>query len=526
MEKYENSNALPSPEYGMYTAEYLRALFTLLDPSQSYRYPATNLSSPYIPTYKTQARQSEASLEARRCFLNFNQVYAQNFSPFMIEVLRNLPRHRRLGRTCHNSHKKRLNSKTPDYLELNRRRPSVIRRSLKSGTKCSSPREAVLEPSFENDHEMNTEQEITPVTPNFPQLYGNFIHKHPQLSTKDSRIMSPNVPNYPQPDAYVIPKGPHLSTNDPQIIHKVPQREHRRSPIIQNATPFIPKESQPDHVILPITPKRPFVSSILHSTEHQKPSVIQKKHRTSSQSTETSCDPTPVNDKPDLDKATPDHVNLIETENPQQRNSLSVDSTTNPIEQSRTSVKNSNTAKPDVPSLGQNENIQPSKKERKYKYCCFHCKKRFRWFSHWQAHERIHTGVRPYKCNQCDSSFTRGDGLQAHMMIHSTKKPHQCSICSKLFARKSMLEKHILEHTGIIPYKCDVCQHELLDPETIEVHLAQHEEQKRFTCQYCHRCFINGRRLVRHIRAHTGKISLMIVNEGLVIQNTISLTLG
>ena len=499
MDKYEHFNTAPSPEYDMYTEDYIRTLFTLFNPVQSYRYPTTSLSSSYVPTYKTQATQSEVSLQARenavRYLLNFHQI----------EVLRCLPWHRRSARTGTSTQKRRLNLRTPDYWELNRRRPSVIRRSIKGGAKCSSPREAVLEPNFETHHEMKTYQEITPVTPNYPQSNRSFIRKDPHLSTNNSHS---RVQNYPQFEASVIPEDPH-------IIHKVPQRECQKSRVIQTTVPFTPRESQHDHVIQPTITKRPFVSTGPHSAEDKKSPTIPKKQRYSRlQSTEASCDPSSRNDtKMPVNYSTtaiPRHGNPMQAENPQRRDPLSIESTTNTkkhsdFEISKNSSRNSSTPKPDHTNLGQSE---ASKKDKRYKYSCFHCKKRFRWFSHWQAHERIHTGVRPFKCNQCNRSFTRGDGLQAHMVIHSSKKPHKCSTCSKLFARKSVLERHIVEHTGIIPYTCEVCQDEILDPESIEEHLAQHKTQKKFACQYCKRCFVNGRRLVRHIRAHTGKMFL------------------
>ena len=254
MDKYEHFNTAPSPEYDMYTEDYIRTLFTLFNPVQSYRYPTTSLSSSYVPTYKTQATQSEVSLQARenavRYLLNFHQI----------EVLRCLPWHRRSARTGTSTQKRRLNLRTPDYWELNRRRPSVIRRSIKGGAKCSSPREAVLEPNFETHHEMKTYQEITPVTPNYPQSNRSFIRKDPHLSTNNSHS---RVQNYPQFEASVIPEDPH-------IIHKVPQRECQKSRVIQTTVPFTPRESQHDHVIQPTITKRPFVSTGPHSAEDKK----------------------------------------------------------------------------------------------------------------------------------------------------------------------------------------------------------------------------------------------------------------
>lgn len=34
-------------------------------------------------------------------------------------------------------------------------------------------------------------------------------------------------------------------------------------------------------------------------------------------------------------------------------------------------------------------------------------------------HERIHTGIKPYKCMQCDKAFTENFSLLRHQMIHT-----------------------------------------------------------------------------------------------------------
>ena len=475
-----------------------------------------------------QARQNATV----RYLLNFHQDYPQNFSPVMIEVLRNVPRQRRTGRTSHNTHKKRLNHKTPDYLELNRRRPSVIRRSIQSGAKCSSPREAILEPQF--DYDMKThDQEISPINHVYPQAHDRLIHKDPQLSA--------SLPNYPQHDPTVIP----TDFQGKQPVEQI-------SDVTQNTTSLTEKKSRHSHFVPPFTTKHSLVSNCL---EHHKSPIIQKNHTSDldSKNVHPKVPSCPVIDSIDSKAKIALHAEQPVMKDKKDFSILSKTSNTTFTENFKNTKQHlkpylglyeytadTKTSKESCNKLKQFEGqekkkrpleshsneeivdiIEPSNKSRpvkhqaddpqpskndKEKFCCIHCNKRFRWFSHWQAHERIHTGVRPYKCTQCDRSFTRGDGLQAHMVIHSTKKPYKCSICVKVFARKSMLERHVVDHTGILPYICDVCHEELLDPEMIEGHVAKHVKQSKFKCPYCKKCFANGKKLVRHIRAHTGKI--------------------
>ena len=77
---------------------------------------------------------------------------------------------------------------------------------------------------------------------------------------------------------------------------------------------------------------------------------------------------------------------------------------------------------PTISVLNKSSVAAKSKENKKIRYRCRFCEKPFSWFSHWQAHERIHTGERPFKCNTCQKAFTRSDGLKCHQITHLMKK--------------------------------------------------------------------------------------------------------
>ena len=57
-----------------------------------------------------------------------------------------------------------------------------------------------------------------------------------------------------------------------------------------------------------------------------------------------------------------------------------------------------------------------------FKYCCSHCERTFKWYSHWESHERTHTGQIRFEYETCGKSFARADDLQCHRFTHITRK--------------------------------------------------------------------------------------------------------
>ena len=134
----------------------------------------------------------------------------------------------------------------------------------------------------------------------------------------------------------------------------------------------------------------------------------------------------------------------------------------------------------------------PNLESTKKKYHCQFCSKSFQWHSHWQAHERIHTGERPFKCEECSKAFTRSDGLQCHKLTHMKR-----NISSNFTWENS---KH---ETGN-SLKFENCKLALKNRDTFEQHTIMHKEKSLFKCQFCPRTFLSSTRFVRHVRGHKG----------------------
>ncbi|XP_069031071.1 uncharacterized protein [Embiotoca jacksoni] len=91
--------------------------------------------------------------------------------------------------------------------------------------------------------------------------------------------------------------------------------------------------------------------------------------------------------------------------------------------------------------------VVPGDRRRK-SYVCRACGKAFSGLSNLEAHERVHTGEKPFHCQTCGKRFSEAGNLKKHQRVHTGEKPFSCQQCGKRFAWICNLRTHQQSATG------------------------------------------------------------------------------
>ena len=105
---------------------------------------------------------------------------------------------------------------------------------------------------------------------------------------------------------------------------------------------------------------------------------------------------------------------------------------------------------PPYSTIASNRRANTPELQRRRIHHCDHpgCTKVYTKSSHLKAHQRTHTGEKPYKCTWegCTWRFARSDELTRHFRKHTGAKPFKCQHCERAFSRSDHLALHMKRH--------------------------------------------------------------------------------
>ncbi|XP_074827505.1 uncharacterized protein LOC141998542 [Natator depressus] len=147
---------------------------------------------------------------------------------------------------------------------------------------------------------------------------------------------------------------------------------------------------------------------------------------------------------------------------------------------------------------------------------CPDCGRSFVWSSTLMAHQRLHTGERPYKYPDLQRNpslfpesrkcFAENSAQTKHQQFHPGGSPYACPDCRKGFS----LTMHRRVHTGKRPFLCPDCGMGFNQRAKLTVHQRAHEGER----PNCRKSFGRRAPLGQPGRAHCGEKPCVCASSG------------
>ncbi|XP_043384171.1 zinc finger protein 345-like [Chelonia mydas] len=147
---------------------------------------------------------------------------------------------------------------------------------------------------------------------------------------------------------------------------------------------------------------------------------------------------------------------------------------------------------------------------------CPDCGRGFVWSSTLMAHQRLHTGERPYKypdlqrnpfqCPESRKCFAENSAQTKHQQFHPGESPYACPDCGKGFS----LAMHRRVHIGKRPFLCPDCGMGFNQRAKLTVHQRAHEGER----PNCRKSFGRRAPLGQPRRAHCGEKPCVCASSG------------